>query len=134
MYYEDKWTIDVIKKPESFTWLKQITYLKKKHGKAWGAKNILSSWFSIECLMIASVSEAIKMAEQRSTGSYICPVIEQGSQHVDWDKERERKWEIERSLEASFNNIQKQRVRDIWYYDRMNQLPRGNFLFSIFPF
>lgn len=41
--------------------------------------------------MIASVSAAIKMAEQRRTGSYICPVIEQCGQHFDWDKEKERK-------------------------------------------
>lgn len=86
--------------------------------------------------MIASVSAAIKVAEQRRTGSYICPVIEQCSQHVDWDKERERKWgkDKPRSLEASFNNIQEQRVRDIWHFDRMYQLLCSNLLFFFFSF
>lgn len=40
--------------------------------------------FPLRVLMIASAS-AKKVAEQRRTGSYICPVNEQSSQHVDWD-------------------------------------------------
>lgn len=42
------------------------------------------------CLMIASVKEVLKVAEQRRE-SYICPIIEQCSQYVDWDTKRERK-------------------------------------------
>lgn len=81
--------------------------------------------------MIASVSAAIKVAEQRRTGSYICSVIEQCGQHFEWDKEKERKWgkDRPRSLEASFNNIQEQRVRDIWHFDRMDQVLCSNLLF-----
>ena len=64
------------------------------------------------------------MAEQRRTGNYICSVIEQCSQDVDWDKEREgrRGRDRQRCLGASFNNTEKQRARDSWHFDRTDHI------------
>ena len=76
------------------------------------------------------------MAEQKKTGSYISSVIEQSSQHVDWDKEREgrRGRDRQRCLGASFNNTEKQRARDNWHFDRMDQLLCSNLFIFIFFF